>query len=510
MKETLLRRWRLFRQIRKHRKLADKRSLNYESNKTAKIVVYIMTGFGFLYLIFLAVMLSMIANSERSLTASEIICSLTPFIFALDFGMRFISQQAPASLVKPYILLPVSRYACVDALIGSSLATGYNFSWFVMLVPYIFMSVLFVDGLWVSLGILLFFYLLALCSSQFFLIVKVLINDSPLWWLLPAAVGALIFMPWYVGPDASIGTLLEFYSNIGTTMEDGQPWPLAVIALLLVVLVLINRKVQFAHIMAELSQKQSSKPENVIDFSFFSRYGELGEWIKLEIKLNLRNKNMRKALIVAASVVIMMSLLIAFTDLYNDQWSTNFWCLYNYVIFAAMLSLKVMCPEGNYLDFLMVHKENILSLLHAKYICYNVLLLLPFLMMLPTVFMGKWPLLMLVAYLIFTMGFQQFLLFQMAVFNKQTTPLNAKFISKNNMESNYLQIVVEMVAFFLPIAAVTVIQLFTSNTLSYVLMLVIGLAFMLTNKFWLRNIYNRMMRRKYKLMEGFRASRMLS
>ena len=219
---------------------------------------------------------------------------------------------------------------------------------------------------------------------------------------------------------------------------------------------------------------------------------------------------MRKALIVAASVVIMMSLLIAFTDLYNDQWSTNFWCLYNYVIFAAMLSLKVMCPEGNYLDFLMVHKENILSLLHAKYICYNVLLLLPFLMMLPTVFMGKWPLLMLVAYLIFTMGFQQFLLFQMAVFNKQTTPLNAKFISKNNMESNYLQIVVEMVAFFLPIAAVTVIQLFTSNTLSYVLMLVIGLAFMLTNKFWLRNIYNRMMRRKYKLMEGFRASRMLS
>lgn len=507
MKETLHRRWWLFRQIRKHRKLADQRSMNYEANKAAKVMVYVASAFVFLYLIFIAVMLSMIANSSSSLTASEIICAIAPFLLAIDFGMRFISQQTPATLVKPYILLPISRYSCIDNFIGSSLVTGYNFIWFTMLVPYVFMSVLFVDGLWVSLGILLFYYLLILASSQFYLITRVLINDSPLWWLLPAAVFAIILMPWYVGHDASIVALCEFYSNIGTTLEDGQPWPLAMVLLLGIVLVLINRKVQYAHIMSELTQKQSSKPEDVTDYSYFNRFGLIGEYIKLEIKLNLRNKNMRKSLIMATTIVVGFSLIISFTDLYNDQWSTNFWCLYNYVVFASLLSLKVMCPEGNYLDFLMVHKENILSLLRAKYISYNALLLLPFLLMLPTVFTGKWSLLMLVSYLIFTMGFQQFLLFQLAVYNKQTNPLNTKFISKGNMESNYLQLVIEMVAFFLPIAFVSVIQISVSETVSYLIMLVIGLLFIATHSLWMRNIYNRMMRRKYVLMEGFRSSR---
>ena len=38
-------------------------------------------------------------------------------------------------------------------------------------------------------------------------------------------------------------------------------------------------------------------------------------------------------------------------------------------------------------------------------------------------------------------------------------------------------------------------------------MLAIGLVFVLTNRLWLRNIYNRMMRRKYSNLEGFTSTR---
>ena len=44
-------------------------------------------------------------------------------------------------------------------------------------------------------------------------------------------------------------------------------------------------------------------------------------------------------------------------------------------------------------------------------------------------------------------------------------------------------------------------------TFAYTIMLVIGLAFIFTHQLWMRNIYNRMMRRKYILLEGFRSSR---
>ena len=39
------------------------------------------------------------------------------------------------------------------------------------------------------------------------------------------------------------------------------------------------------------------------------------------------------------------------------------------------------------------------------------------------------------------------------------------------------------------------------------IMLAIGLAFVLTNRLCLRNIYNRMMKRKYDNLEGFTSTR---
>jgi hypothetical protein len=195
------------------------------------------------------------------------------------------------------------------------------------------------------------------------------------------------------------------------------------------------------------------------------------------------------------------------TDLYNDAFMTNFWCLYNFVIYGAMMLVRIMCNEGNYIDCLMVRRENILSLLHAKYIFYSIMILFPFVLMLPTVFTGKWSILMLVSYAVFTCGFQYFILFQMAVYNKQALPLNTKFISRGNMENNYIQVVAEMVNMMVPVAFVSFLQAIMSPTLSYLVMLAIGLLFIVTHRLWLRNIYNRMMRHRYAMIDSFRASR---
>ena len=67
--------------------------------------------------------------------------------------------------------------------------------------------------------------------------------------------------------------------------------------------------------------------------------------------------------------------------------------------------------------------------------------------MLPTVFMGKYSLLMLFSMMFFTGGVSYCLFMQLSVYNKQTIPLNTKFIGKGSMENNYLQVVFELVAF---------------------------------------------------------------
>ena len=78
--------------------------------------------------------------------------------------------------------------------------------------------------------------------------------------------------------------------------------------------------------------------------------------------------------------------------------------------------------------------------------------------------------------------------------------------AKGNFE-NGMQIVIEMVALFGPILIMGLGYLLMGLTYTYIMMCVIGLAFIVTHPLWIRNIYNRMMMRRYENMEGFHATR---
>ena len=499
-----MRRWELFKELRKHRQLANKRAFNFEQNKAAKYIVGFVYVLTLLYLIFFAIILSLAANDIRSMTAVEFFMAISPFILIIDFFMRFMTQQTPTQIIKPYILLPISKYTCVESLILSSLFNWGNLTWFIMLVPFALMSVVFSQGIWVTLGFFLCFYLLVLINSQWYSIIRAYINDSMVWWIVPIIVYTLVFLPVIL---KGWPFMFKFYGAIGTAISEGSILPYLIPILVLLGIVYFNRKVQFSHIWNELAKVEKTKIYNSKHFSFLESRGEVGQYIQLEIKSLMRNKNVRKTFIFATAIVFMMSLVISLTEAYDSQFMTNFWCMYNFVVYGAMLLVKVMCNEGNYIDCLMVRRENILKLLHAKYIFYCAILLFPFVLMLPTVFAGKWSIFMLISYAFFTAGFQYFILFQMAVYNKQTIPLNTKFISKSGVENNYFQIAAEMIAFILPMILVSTLQTMFGDTVSYLVMLIIGISFISTYPIWLRNIYHRMMKKKYELLDGFRASR---
>ena len=98
------------------------------------------------------------------------------------------------------------------------------------------------------------------------------------------------------------------------------------------------------------------------------------------------------------------------------------------------------------------------------------------------------------------------MLFQMAVYNSQTLPLNDKITGKNQMENKW-QMIVSFSSLLLPIVVVMLLRAIFDETIAYWIVTIIGLAFTLTESYWLRNIYNRMMVRRYQNLEGFHATR---
>ena len=123
----------------------------------------------------------------------------------------------------------------------------------------------------------------------------------------------------------------------------------------------------------------------------------------------------------------------------------------------------------------------------------------------PAIIAGKLSPLMVAAYVLTTSGTEYFLLFQLAVYNRQTIPLTQGVTGKANL-NNSTQIVTNLVALFAPVALTLLLTCVFSSTAAYATMGVLGLALTLTHKIWLRNVYVRMMRRKYENIEGFHAT----
>ena len=165
---------------------------------------------------------------------------------------------------------------------------------------------------------------------------------------------------------------------------------------------------------------------------------------------------------------------------------------------------SIMAFEGNYIDGLMSRHESIYDLLRAKYLFNLAMLILPFILMIPTIVAGKISLLMNLGYMFMVAGLIFPGLFQMAVYNSETMPLNTKMTSKTN---NWVQQIVSLAVLFVPILLTQLCEVFLGDVWGYVVLIILGSIGIATYPIWLRNIYRRFMERRHKNMEGFRASR---
>lgn len=497
--------FQLFKELRHHIHLSDKRSPMWGQNKTAKIVLGISGILVCAYLIFISISLGMLANESKTITGCELLYGLMPIILLVDFFVRFIAQQTPSQLIRPYILMPLPKYMCIDTFVISSMFSWGNLIWFSLFIPYAIMAVVFNSGIIATFGFLLGLYILIIINSQWYLIVRTLVIDKLWWWLLPLTVYGLLSIPMFLN-GIKFEHLLNFYSKGGDFSSSFNVLFFISLIAILVIVVICNRRLQYIYTWKELSRSEKTVLKGSVKLGFLDRFGQMGEYLKIEIKSLIRNKNLRKSFIASMLIILLFSLILSFTDLYDNATMTDFWLFYDYALIGIMMLIKVMCYEGNYIDGLMVHKENIYTLLKGKYYLHNIMLLFPFLLLLPTVFTGKCSFLMLFSFLIFTAGVNPFILLQMAVYNKQTIPLNEKFI-RNGVENNYIQVIVEMVAFIVPMVVISLLHNLCRITIGSIIMILIGASFMATNKWWLSNIYKRMMKRRYINLEGFRSSR---
>jgi hypothetical protein len=236
------------------------------------------------------------------------------------------------------------------------------------------------------------------------------------------------------------------------------------------------------------------------------RFGEVGEYLKLEIKSTMRNSVIRKQFLTGFYCMLLFCLLFAFTDIYDAMpFMRIYICVYCFSCLGVMTLTVIMCAEGNYIDGLMVRKENILSLLKAKYYFNCALMLVPLLISLFPIFKEKMTIIDALGCMFFTSGVVMPFLFQLAAYNDSTIHLNQR-ITKSG-RSTKVQMIFSSIALFLPMLIMYTLMNFWGERTAALIMMAMGLLGTILHPLWLRNIYNRFMNRRHQIMDGFRNSR---
>ena len=492
----------LFFDIRKLHKLDEKRSPMFEKNRFAKVMVYIGIAFWAAYLVLFGVLLpSAFSEGFPGMEPYHILNKGLLIVLALDFLVRFLFPT-PIQEVKPFLLLPIPKRKIMTVLLMREAVNPFNLFWLFLFVPFALLSVTRFYGLAGILGYAVGIWLLTVMNSYWSMLIRVLKRQK------------FIYICWCL-PVYGILALLEFLPGthwVSTfTMNWGEGFilwnPLAFLGALagIGLMGFINYKVQLHLIYSELSRVEDTKLKKISDYSFLDRYGNVGEYMRLELKMLFRNKTPRSQFWGFIAIMVMFAVALAF-DVYEGSYMNNFICLYCYCVLGLITLSQVMAIEGNYIDGLMVRRESVYIMLRAKYYVQCALLAIPFILCLVPVFRATIPLLMVVSYGLFTMGIVFPVTMQMAVYNDKTAPLNTGVMGKRQ-NNNVYQTVIILASFTVPLLINRGLELLLGSTGGYIAMGMLGLAGFLTHRWWIGNIYTRFMARRYRNMEGFRNTR---
>lgn len=494
----------LYSLIAHNQNLQDKRHPMFEKNKAMKIFGYFFIAFWAVYLMAIGIVLHL-GFDGGALESFDMLNGGLMFFLSFDFVVRTAFQETPAQDVKPYKLLPIPLRFLLHVFLLRMGLRLYNFFWFFLLMPFGFLAIPRFYGFIGLVGFLVGWWCLFVANSYWYLLWRTFVNRNILLFAIPLALyAALIYFGIFFDEhnqflfDASVRLMRGFIT--------GQPWSYLVFIAVVVPLYFANFHFQSKSIYREIAHADQTPTVKSNNMTFLDRFGQLGEYLKLEIKSTIRNAVVRKQFLTGFFFMLMLSALFAFTEVYDGMpFMRTFICVYCFSCLGVMTLTTIMCAEGNYIDGLMSRKESVLSLLRAKYYFNCCVLIVPLLFSVMPVAKGKLTLADVLACMFFTSGVIFPCLFQLAAYNSNAINLNAK-VTKAGRDTK-TQMIVSSAALFLPMVVMYSLTCVFSSNIAAGIMIAVGAAGTILHPLWMRGIYRRFMKRRHVIMAGFRDSR---
>jgi hypothetical protein len=496
----------LQKELRQHQWKAFRRNPMFERNLGVQIFMFFM--FGILALEFLGfgfVLDKLLLKVGAYELAIDVFNSILLYLLAVDFTVKFFFKQSQSMQIAPYLTLPVKRKRLFDFLLRKEFSSFWNLYFLFLVVPFSFKAITPFFGFGAAVLYILFFYLLCISISLAVNIINSLIKKSVWFYALAAAIVILPFafpVVLKINPGDYIQLLGEQLLNYNLLVLAG-------LILLIAGFWAINHLQMRTDVYNELQGDKADKISSFSSLSFLDRFGAIGDFMNLELKMIMRSPRLKQQVVFSSVLIIGLFLYMLYMP--NNAFSKSgsfIFFLYGIMAVGLMgiiMGQYIFTAESSYFDGLMSRKTSAHELLKSKYLLYSGYSLLTTLILLVPVFHGKLDGFLLISIFFYTIGPIYFMIFQNAVYNKTYFDLFDKGMMNWKGQSGNM-VVITMITMFLPVIIVLILHGIFGATVTYSFMLIVGIAFVLSYKYWLEWTYKRFLKRKYKNMEGFRSN----
>jgi hypothetical protein len=484
----------------KHELKAFWRSKNTGKNLAVRIIMVILILYMLLNVVVVGFFLDKILG--KTFPHDPILfsfCGIILIYFMGELFARLQLQELPTLRVQPYLQLPIKRNTMGGYLALTALFSVFNLWPIVLFFPFIFKIILHDAGGFATLGFIVSILGISILNNYLALYIKRKANLNGWIFLIAAAVLVLIglsdFM-WHIISIRNISYL--FFGHL-----VNHP----ILALVPVLLGAAMYYLNFIYLkqnlyLEELSAKKD-KYKSSTEYPVLSYFGATGDLVANEVKLILRNKRPKSALIM--SLFFLFYGLIFYTNpgLKHNEWMKIFAGMFMTGFFIINYGQFMFSWQASHFDGLMVSKVSFVNFLKGKYLLFTATSTVAFLLTIPYVYYGWRVLLVHFVMYLWNLGVTVNIVLYFANRNAKRIDLS-KGASFNWEGVGATQLILSFLLFLPPFIIYLPFKLLGGPNLALAALATFGVVGILTRGFWINFLEADFNKRKFAILDGFR------
>jgi len=426
-------------------------------------------------------------------------CGIILIYFLFELISRMQLQELPTLKVQPYLQLPIKRNTLVQYLAITSLFSAFNLFPFLLFVPFTIKVIAAKWGAGVAWAFIVSILGITILNNYLALYIKRRSNLNG--WIFLIVTAILVFIClgdflWHIYSIRNFSYL--FFSHL-----IGHP----VLCVFPLVFAVIMYYINFLYLrsnlyLEELSSKKESYKSST-EYPVLNRFGITGDLVANEIKLILRNKRSKSALIMSGIFLFYGLLLYTKPGFTHTDYPAIFVGMFVTGLFITNYGQFMYSWQASHFDGLLVNKINFTSFLKSKLILFTIVSTVAFVATTPYVYFGKRILLIHFVMYIWNLGVNTTIVLYAA--NRNYTRIDLTKGAAFNWEGvggrKFLIIFPLLLAPYVIYFPCKYIQ---QPDLGLALIAIIGLIFIFTRNFWMKKLEADFYKQKYTIAEGLR------